>query len=92
MDGELDNLGYGQRISLQVYKRHAKFPSSTSQEFISMYRKLSTQRIHLPRQVIVKAPGLLPMLYTVRELSEDLGMPERTLRDWLKRRRTPQLG
>ena len=49
-----------------------------------MSRKLSTPRIHLPHQVIVKAPGLLPMLYTVRELSEDLGMPERTLRDWLK--------
>jgi hypothetical protein len=34
--------------------------------------------------VIVKAPGLLPMLYTVRELAHDLDIPERTLRDWLK--------
>lgn len=49
-----------------------------------MSQRIVTQRIHLPHQVIVKAPGLLPMLYTVRELSEDLGMPERTLRDWLK--------
>jgi len=48
-----------------------------------MSRKLSTPHIRLPHQVIVKAPGLLPMLYTVRELSEDLSMPERTLRDWL---------
>lgn len=49
-----------------------------------MSRILSIQRIHLPHQVIIKAPGLLPMLYTVHELSEYLGMPERTLRDWLK--------
>ena len=37
-----------------------------------------------PHQVIVRAPGLLPMLYKVRELADDLGIPERTLRDWLK--------
>ena len=49
-----------------------------------MSRILSIQRIHLPHQVIIKAPGLLPMLYTVHELSEYLGMPERTLCDWLK--------
>jgi hypothetical protein len=37
----------------------------------------------LPHSVIVKSPGLLPMLYTARELSDALGIPERTLRDWL---------
>jgi hypothetical protein len=37
----------------------------------------------LPHAVIVRAPGLLPMLYTVRELAEELSMLERTLRDWL---------
>ncbi|MCD4674121.1 MAG: DUF5679 domain-containing protein [Anaerolineaceae bacterium] len=37
----------------------------------------------LPHSVIVKSPGLLPMLYTVRELSKELSIPERTLRDWL---------
>lgn len=37
----------------------------------------------LPHAVVVKAPGLLPMLYTVRELAEELGLPDRTLRDWL---------
>ena len=41
-------------------------------------------RIKLPHQVIVKSPGLLPMLYTARELASELNMPERTLRDWLR--------
>jgi hypothetical protein len=40
-------------------------------------------RIKLPHPVIVRSPGLLPMRYTVRELAEELGAPERTLRDWL---------
>lgn len=39
--------------------------------------------IKLPHSVIVKSPGLLPMLYKVSELSEELGIPDRTLRDWL---------
>jgi len=37
----------------------------------------------LPHSVIVKSPGLLPMLYSVRELAEAVGVAERTLRDWL---------
>jgi len=41
------------------------------------------KRIRLPHSVIVKSPGLLPMLYTVHELSDAIGIPERTLRDWL---------
>lgn len=48
-----------------------------------MSQDLSNPRIKLPHAVIVKAPGLLPMLYTVRELADELSMPERTLRDWL---------
>ncbi len=48
-----------------------------------MSQDLSNPRIKLPHLVIVKAPGLLPMLYTVRELADELSMPERTLRDWL---------
>ena len=39
--------------------------------------------INIPHGVIVRAPGLLPMLYKVRELAEELGIPDRTLRDWL---------
>jgi hypothetical protein len=41
-------------------------------------------RIHLTHSVIVKAPGLLPMLYLPLELASELGMPARTLYDWLK--------
>lgn len=41
-------------------------------------------RIRLTHSVIVKSPGLLPMLYTVRELSKAIGTHERTLRDWLE--------
>ena len=48
-----------------------------------MFQYLPNPRTKLPHSVIVKAPGLLPMLYTVRELADELSMPERTLRDWL---------
>ncbi|HEX9090994.1 MAG TPA: hypothetical protein VF831_05860 [Anaerolineales bacterium] len=48
-----------------------------------MSQELLNPHIKLPHAVIVKAPGLLPMLYTVRELANELSMPERTLRDWL---------
>ena len=44
-------------------------------------------RIHrtkLPHNVIIKAPGLLPMLYTPREIYEELDIAESTLRDWLQ--------
>jgi hypothetical protein len=41
------------------------------------------KRIVLPHSAIVKSPGLLPMLYTVREISEAIGVADRTLRDWL---------
>jgi hypothetical protein len=37
----------------------------------------------LPHLVIVKSPGLLPMLYKSSELASELAVPERTLRDWL---------
>lgn len=50
-----------------------------------MSQYLPTLHTKLPHVVIVKAPGLLPMLYTVRELADELSMPERTLRDWLHR-------
>ena len=44
-------------------------------------------RIHrtkLPHNVIIKAPGLLPMLFTPREICEELDIAESTLRDWLQ--------
>jgi hypothetical protein len=40
-------------------------------------------RVKLPHVVIVRAPGLLPMLYRPGELAQDLEIPESTLRDWL---------
>jgi hypothetical protein len=40
--------------------------------------------IRLPHSAIIKSPGLLPMLYTVSEMATALGVPERTLRDWLE--------
>jgi len=48
-----------------------------------MSEYLPNPRTKLPHAVIVKAPGLLPMLYSVSELADELSMPERTLRDWL---------
>jgi hypothetical protein len=48
-----------------------------------MSQYLSTPHTKLPHAVIVRAPGLLPMLYKVHELADELSMPERTLRDWL---------
>jgi hypothetical protein len=36
-----------------------------------------------PHIVLVRAPGLLPMQNKVKELAEELGVPSRTLRDWL---------
>jgi hypothetical protein len=44
---------------------------------------MKSSHIKLPHSVIVKSPGLLPMLYTVGELVEALGAVDRTLRDWL---------
>jgi len=52
-------------------------------EVISMSQPSILPVIHLTHNVIVKSPGLPPMLYKVRELAEELEMPERTLRDWL---------
>ena len=47
-------------------------------------KAMTQKRIRLPHSVIVKAPGLLPMLYKVSELAVELHLPERTLRDWLE--------
>lgn len=40
-------------------------------------------RFKVPHSVIVRAPGLLPMLYTPPELEQELGVPARTIREWL---------
>jgi hypothetical protein len=38
----------------------------------------------LPHSVIVKAPGLLPMYYTSKELAEELGVPQYTVKLWIE--------
>lgn len=40
--------------------------------------------VKLPHCVIVKTPSLLPMLYKPAELAAELGIPVRTLGDWIK--------
>jgi hypothetical protein len=37
----------------------------------------------IPHGVIVRAPGLLPMLYKPSELEQELGIPAFTVRGWL---------
>ncbi|MBI5304882.1 MAG: hypothetical protein HY868_22300 [Chloroflexi bacterium] len=39
---------------------------------------------HFNHLVIMRAPGLLPMLYTPRELEDELGIPALTIREWIK--------
>ena len=40
-------------------------------------------RPRLPHLVIVRAPGLLPMWYSLRELAQELGISIRSIRGWL---------
>lgn len=40
--------------------------------------------MRFPHAVIIRAPGLLPMLYTPTELEEDLRVPARTVREWIQ--------
>ena len=39
----------------------------------------------IPHSVIVRAPGLLPMLYKVRELAQELDTSRRRIRRWARR-------
>lgn len=49
-----------------------------------MMTSKTNPKIQIPQYVITKAPGLLPMEYTISELASDLGIPDSTLRGWLK--------
>ena len=44
---------------------------------------MAESKIHFPHCVIVRVSGLLPMLYKPGEIAEELGIPARTLYDWL---------
>jgi hypothetical protein len=39
----------------------------------------------LPHTVVVRAPGLLPMLYSPPELAEELHIPAHIVREWLNK-------
>jgi hypothetical protein len=39
--------------------------------------------IRIPHAAITRAPGLLPMQYTLVELATELGLSARTLREWV---------
>jgi hypothetical protein len=41
------------------------------------------RNIKLPRMVVLRAPGLLPMLYSISELAKKFGVPYSTIRGWL---------
>ena len=43
-----------------------------------------SKRLHIPHDAIVRAPGLLPMLYKPSELCAELGIPARALHAWLR--------
>jgi hypothetical protein len=46
--------------------------------------EIKMPRITILLPVMVRTPGLLPILYKLHELAEDLGVPYRTLWEWLK--------
>ncbi len=49
-----------------------------------MERQKPLHRLKLPHTVIVRAPGLLPMLYIPHEIADELGISLSTLRDWFQ--------
>ena len=44
---------------------------------------IEAQRVPLPHLAIVRAPGLLPMLYRPSELAEELGVSAAVVREWI---------
>lgn len=46
--------------------------------------EVNKRRNKLPHRVIVKAPGLLPMLYKPGEICGELEIADSTLRDWFQ--------
>ncbi len=45
----------------------------------------SRASVRPPRSAVIRAPGLLPMLYTPSELADELGLTAPAIRDWLDR-------
>jgi hypothetical protein len=67
------SLVQGQRL-VSVHETEGKIFNSNDQN----------SPLHPTHAVIVKAPGLLAILYLSSKLAEELGCPIRTLYDWLK--------
>lgn len=49
---------------------------------MSKKRTLSQSRLRMPHKVIVRAPGLLPMMYRTRELARELGVSGARVVNW----------
>jgi hypothetical protein len=45
--------------------------------------RYAQRRVYLSHTVIVRAPGLLPMMYSLPELAEEMSLSPQTLRGWL---------
>lgn len=43
----------------------------------------SCKKVPLPHSAITKAPSLLPMMYTIRELCVELDIPRHVIRSWI---------
>jgi hypothetical protein len=67
------------RRQLPILRIKASF--DPPEEYVNKVMK--KPRIRPPHRVIVRAPGLLPMLYKVSELAEEVGVPDSTMRGWL---------
>lgn len=78
MDRNSTHPGNSEKLLLQGAR-----PQPWLHTLYGRFLMLIPKNFKLPHSVIVKAPGLLPMLYKPSEIAKDLGIPDRTLRDWL---------
>ncbi len=49
---------------------------------MTKHSPIAQGRQKIPHEVIIRAPGLLPMMYKTRELAEDLGINQQTIIRW----------
>jgi DNA-directed RNA polymerase subunit RPC12/RpoP len=47
-------------------------------------RKNTISKIKVPHAAIVRAPGLLPMFYTISELAQELQVPQSIIKSWIR--------
>jgi hypothetical protein len=59
-------------------------PAATGREVMDRKLDQPVATCRLPHAVIVRAPGLLPMLYAPSELAEELRISIHTIREWFK--------